>query len=159
MAVTSPAAPYSLARVRTWTASEGTGYSADLMLGKAKVAAVEQDGVGGCTCVHYVSAAARDALAAHMATLPDWTLDLGPGQKPLSGKVDEEHFVDDLFDAYMRNRDFDRLLKRRVALVRPDGRVVTLVKQKPTPEFLAKVPGIPALAYMRCLNNLSLIHI
>lgn len=154
MCASAPASSptYSLARLRTWTASEGQGYSADLMLGKAKVGVVEQDGVGGCTFVHYVSPEARAAAAAHVATLPDWEHKVGRGK--IRGKATEESWIDDLVEDTLAARRFDRLMKAKIAFVRPDGRVVHLVGIKPTEKNIAAARMQKSVQYFRCLNVL-----
>ena len=145
---------YSIGTVRTWKTMDGGGTAGTLLLNGKKVADFENGGYGGPTMVQYLTTAFRDAHIAYCAAIPDRAVDMGPGRAPVMLKVDNEFHVDDLVTLELRTRDYTKLLRNKIAVVRPDGAIAHLVGVKPTPDAIARFKANPKHAHYKVLNDL-----
>ena len=140
---------YSATISRTFIGREGPGYNGALHRDGRKVADLIDDASGGPVMIYYCgdAAAQRTALEAAAIAAGAGTT-LGPG-------FAVECYVNDLVEDALQRRELRTKLRNRVLLARPDGRIVALVKTRPTPAVLAQVAASPKFAGHQCLNSLD----
>lgn len=107
--------------VKTFRAHDGQGWECAIYLDGKRVGFAVEDGWGGCLQFQEVSQTDMDALNAHAKTLPQWE-----GWEGKMIDMDIEIHLGDLVNNFLQARDAKKLLKAKVAFLKPDGNVYTM---------------------------------
>lgn len=108
---------------------ETNAYSATLYLDGKKVAAVSNHGQGGCDEQHWFDRAAEAKITAYFAAMPERATKYEIDGKPFMVQPDLEGWCGDQLTAWLINRDYKRILSRKV--VTTDGVTEWTWKIKP----------------------------
>jgi len=141
---------YSLKNVKTFRGMEGQGFNATLYRDGQRIGTVDDAGQGGCLDFHFSDHSHPFGPQAHgegaklrdyCEALPEQPAETIEGMWHVEARPETpDSFICDLFDAFMRERDLTRLLKKIVMKVPGDavGEFRTFpAKFPPTPANLA----------------------